>query len=451
MAEEQNISQNISQNLIQAPRGMRDILPRVQKNWHFVFSRAHRAAQMGGFEEISTPILESENIFVRAVGEASDIVTKEMFVIEEKKEEDAECKEASGKCQRLVLRPEGTAGIMRAYIEHGMQTRPQPLKLYYLGPMFRHDRPQAGRFRQFWQFGLEILGDGGSVTDAELIALVYKYFQMIGLPDVTFAVNSIGAPECCRQKYINRLVDFLEPRKVDLAEEDRKRLKTNPLRVLDSKDPGTVAALEGAPMILDYLCEVCQSQFKEVLEYLDELGIPYDLNPKLVRGLDYYTRTTFEIIRKEDKSGQGSLGGGGRYDGLGQLLGGQPISAVGAAIGLDRVIHALLEQKAEISDQALRPQVFVVGIGSLAKRIALKVEQELWNQDVAVATALGKASIRSQLKSASRIEVPFALIIGQREALDGTIILRDMRDGLQDTILYKNYLQKLLAKLTKTK
>jgi len=440
MANEQKIA---SAN-IQAPRGMRDVLPRVRKNWDYVISRAHRVAQMGGFEQIETPLVEYENIFTRAVGEATEMVEKEMFVVERKADSEDQA-------EKMVLRPEGTAGVVRAYIEHGMFTRPQPLKLYYVGPMFRHDKPQAGRFRQLHQFGLEILGDGGAVTDAELMALIYKYFKILGLLDVTFQVNSIGAPECCRKKYINRLADYLEPHKVDLAEDDRKRLKTNPLRILDSKDEATQKVLEDAPMILDFLCEPCQAEFKEVLEYLDELGVPYDLNPKLVRGLDYYTRTTFEIFRKEDKTSQGALGGGGRYDGLVALLGGQPTPAVGAALGLDRIIHALLETKAEIKDEAIRPQVFIVGIGNLAKRIALKIEQELWNENIATATALGKASIRSQLKAASRLEVPLSLIIGQREALDGTVILRDMRDGVQDTILYKNYLDKLLKKLAKIK
>jgi histidyl-tRNA synthetase len=445
MSEEQK---NL-QSLMQAPRGMRDILPRVRKNWDFVISRAHQIAQMGGFEEIETPMLEAESIFTRAVGEATDIVTKEMFVIEPKA--DSEGKFSEGRKEKLVLRPEGTAGVVRAYIEHGMHTRPQPLKLYYIGPMFRHDRPQAGRFRQFWQFGLEILGDGGSVTDAELISLLYKYFQTIGLTDISFNINSIGAPECCRQKYINRLVDFLEPHKVDLAEEDRKRLKTNPLRILDSKEESTIKVLENAPMILDFLCEKCQGEFKEVLEYLDELGIPYDLNPKLVRGLDYYTRTTFEIVRKEDNASLGSLGGGGRYDGLVKKLGGLFSPAVGAALGLDRIIHALLESKVDIVDESIKTKVFVIGIGDLAKRIALKIEKELWDQNIPSSSSLGKPSVRSQLKAASRLEAPFAIIIGQREALDGTVILRDMRDGVQDTVLYKNYLNKLLKKLEKVK
>jgi len=419
----------------QAPRGMRDVLPLVASNWRYVEQVLARSFQMAGFEEIRTPLVEKEDLFVRSLGEATDIIEKEMYQITAKGE-DAE---------KLVLRPEGTAGVVRAYLEHGMQVKPQPVKLYYLGPMFRYDRPQAQRFRQFHQAGVEVIGDGGATTDAELIALLWKILRDLGLSNLTIQINSIGE-KTSRKKYLEKLLEYFEPYKVDLPEEDRKRLKGNPLRILDSKSPQVQKLLEEAPQIVDYLTSEDLRHFKDVLEFLDDLEVPYDLNPFLVRGLDYYTHTVFEIFGKE-AGAQSALAGGGRYDYLMEMLGGPKTSAVGFAVGVERLIHEMLTQEVAIPETTLRPKVIVISLGDAAKKLALKMEAELWREGIPTTSAMGKESIRAQLKLANKQNIPFALIVGQKEALSGSVILRDMIDGVQETIALKKYLDLIKKKL----
>jgi len=347
--------------------------------------------------------------------------------------------------EKLVLRPEGTPNVVRAYLEHGMYVKPQPVKLFYLGPVFRYDRPQAGRFRQFSQAGVEVIGDGGALTDAELIALLWKILGDIGLKGLTVQINTIGELTC-RRKYIEKLVEYFEPRKVDLPEEDRLRLKRNPLRILDSKNEKTRAMLSEAPQTVDYLCADCLKHFKEVLEYLDELEIAYDLNPYLVRGLDYYSHTVFEVYGTESGS-QSALAGGGRYDYLVELLGGPKTPAVGFAIGLERLIHEVLIQEVSVPEQKISPKVIVIQLGDAAKKLALKIEQQLWAEGIPATSAMGKSSIRAQLKLANKQAIPYALIIGQKEVFSGTVILRDMTDGIQETISLKKYLDVIKKKL----
>jgi len=312
-----------------APRGTRDLLPDERAAFRRLETIAVELARRYGYREIETPMFEDAAVFERGVGAATDVVEKELFRIARRTEEG----------ESWALRPEPTAGIVRAYIEHGMQTWPQPVKLTMTGPMFRHDRPQAGRFRQFWQFDIEAIGDPGPAIDAEIIELGRTFYLLAGLDGVEVLLNSIG-DAACRPAYIEALVAYYEPHADRLPALERDRLRRNPLRLLDSKDPALADLNAAAPRITDHLCEPCALHFAAVREHLDALGIGYRLEPGLVRGLDYYTRTAFEFFIPGRQGGQQALGGGGRYDGLVELLGGRPTPGIGLGLGLRRVVLA---------------------------------------------------------------------------------------------------------------
>src|SRR5438445_5201336 len=313
-----------------APRGTRDLLPTERRAMTRLETIAGDIARQYGYRPIETPLFEQSAVFERGIGDATDVVEKELFRLAPRTEEG----------ESWALRPEPTAGIVRAYIQHGMQTWPQPVKLMLIGPMFRYDRPQAGRYREFWQFDIEAIGDPGPAVDAEIIELADRFYREVGIADPVIFLNSIG-DQACRPAYIEVLVAFYRDHFDALPPPERDRLDRNPLRLLDSKDPAMVQLNGAAPRITDHLCPACAEHFAAVQRHLDALGVSYRLDPRLVRGLDYYTRTAFEIHPADTIGQQSALGGGGRYDGLVELLGGRPTPAIGFGLGLDRVLLAL--------------------------------------------------------------------------------------------------------------
>src|SRR6185295_4370678 len=333
-----------------APRGTRDLLPAERSAMLRLETIGLGLAARYGYEPVETPLFEQTAVFERGIGEVTDVIEKELFRLAPRSEDG----------ETWALRPEPTAGIVRAYVQHGMQTLPQPVKLVLVGPMFRYDRPQAGRYRQFWQFDIEAIGDPGPAVDAEIIELGSRFYRDAGVEGVAVLVNSIGDP-ACRPAYIEELKAYFRPHAASLPEIERGRLERNPLRLLDSKDPAMSALNAAAPRITDRLCGPCADHFRSLQDHLLALGIPFRLEPGLVRGLDYYTRTAFEFYVAGREGQQQALGGGGRYDGLVELLGGRPTPGIGFGLGLDRVLLALEEQGRPASAVLLPPVAVVVG------------------------------------------------------------------------------------------
>ncbi len=406
---------------IQSVKGMHDILPEDQKYWRYIQKKAESLLEYYGFDRISTPVLEQADLFVRSVGESSDIISKEIYTLKTKGGDT------------LALRPEATAGLVRAYLENGMNVRPHPVKLYVIDPMFRHDEPQAGRYRQFYQLDVETIGDGSEAVDAELIFLAYKLLESVGIENFSVHINSIG-DQNCRPQYIKALKDYFKNRSKKLCVNCKNRMKDNPLRILDCKEEGCKEVVKEAPQMVDFLDESCRMHFKHVLEFLDEAKVPYILNPYLVRGLDYYTRTVFELIPDEITGSQATLLAGGRYDRLIEQLGGVKTPACGWAMGFERIILALKEKNIEVPEAHPKPKVFLVQLGEAPKRKALPLFESFRKAGIEAKSSLGRDSIKSQLRIAHRLGVRFALIFGQKEAIESTIILREMETGIQETI-----------------
>jgi len=404
-----------------SPRGTRDLLPPETATWTRLERLAADLAIRYGYRRIETPMFESADVFERGVGEITDIVEKELFRLAPRTEESG----------AWALRPEPTAGIVRAYIQHGMQTWPQPVRLTETGPMFRYDRPQAGRYRQFWQWDIEAIGDAGPAIDAEIVELGMRFYRDAGLVGVEVLLNSIGDP-ACRPAYVEELTDYYRGHLDGLPELERVRLERNVLRLLDSKDPAMAALNAAAPKITDRLCEACAGHFAEVRAHLDALGVPYRLEPGLVRGLDYYTRTAFEFYVTGREGQQQAIGGGGRYDGLVELLGGRPTPGIGFGIGLDRLILALAETGVEPVPEAGTVAV-VVGAdpGDTAGR--LRVATELRAAGIAARADLGQRKLGKQLEAAARDHAHFAVILGD-ELAAGEVGLRDLPAGTQKLV-----------------
>ena len=420
----------------QAPKGTRDILPEEQKYWTRIRQVIKDLTQAYGFERIDTPIIEETDLFLRSTGLFTDIVEKQMYNLRTKGGD------------ALSLRPEGTPGVIRAYLEHGLVSQPQPIKLYYLGPFFRYEQPQAGRYRQFHQWGLEIIGDKDPVLDAQIIHLFFIFLKDLGLKRCHIQINSIGCPQC-RPVYRRLLVDYYRRRRDRLCPDCRRRLRQNPLRLLDCQQAKCQPWKEEAPQTLNHLCPLCHNHFKAVLEFLDELDLPYFLNPHLVRGLDYYTKTVFEIWPEELKGQrQAALVAGGRYDNLVELLGGRPTPAVGGAVGLERVIALMKNQGVKIGAKPSH-QIFLVQLGELAKKKSLKLLEELQKAGLRVTGSLSRNSLRAQLRIADKLGVKFSLILGQKEALDKTIIIRDMTSGVQEIVPLEKIVKELKKRLKK--
>lgn len=404
-----------------APRGTRDLLPPDRPAWERLLALTSSLARRYGYAGIETPMFEQTAVFERGVGAVTDIVEKELFRIQPRTDE----------AESWSLRPEATAGIVRAYVQHGMRTWPQPVRVQYVGPMFRYDRPQAGRYRQFWQWDVEAIGDQGPGIDAEIVELGYRFYTEASLTSVRVLLNSIGDP-ACRPAYIAELRSYFASNRSSLPDLELARLETNPLRLLDSKDPDMAALIAAAPRIVDRLCDACRVHFDAVREHLDALGVPVRVEPSLVRGLDYYTRTAFEYYREGAEGQQQALGGGGRYDGLVELLGGKPTPGIGFALGLDRVVLALEEEG--IGGPAVPgPAAFVAGADPADSVGRLKVATELRRAGLSARADLGNRKLGRQLEQASREGAHFAVILGD-ELLGGMVQLRDLRAGSQHPV-----------------
>lgn len=424
-------------------RGMHDILPKDEKYWKALYHAAENLAEHFQFGRIETPVLEEASLFVRSIGKGTDIVDKEMYIFEDR----------DG--TRVALRPEGTAAAVRSYILHGMWNMVQPVKLWYWESMFRHEKPQAGRYRQHHQVGFEIIGDADPVQDAELILIAYNFYRDMGLP-VEIHINSLGTPEE-RQKYKTALVEYYRSKRSYLCDDCKQRLNKNPLRLLDCKQERCQPIKEEAPQIIAWLEEDSKNHFMKVLEYLDELSVPYVLKPTLVRGLDYYTRTVFEVYTMlgENETGeygsQSALGGGGRYDLLVEEMGGKPTPAAGFSVGIERAVSVLKQyfEAKQIKFLASNPDAFMAQLGDQARRRSLKTINDLRAAGIKIAYNFSKNSLKAQLEMANTLQVPYALILGQKEVQDGTIILRDMESGVQEIIDQKKIEQLLKKKLSR--
>jgi len=405
---------------LQAPRGTQDILPQEQRYWRFVLQRAEDLARRFGYGRIDTPIFEDARLFQRTVGPGTDIVEKEMYTFTDRGGD------------LLALRAEGTAPVCRAYLEHGMGSWPQPVRLYYVAPIFRYERPQAGRYRQHHQFGIEAIGDGDPAVDAEVIELGWEFVTGLGLEGLTLQVNSIGCP-ACRPRYLDALRAYYAQRLDRVCPDCRARYERNLLRVLDCKrtDYACQVAIAEAPRTVDYLCEACADHWQRLLRYLSALEIPYQENPRLVRGLDYYTRTVFEIQPPEEKA-QSTLVGGGRYDGLMEELGGPPTPGVGFGSGLERIILNLQRQGVPVPEEP-GVQVAVATTGDGLKAEAARLACDLRRAGLSAVLARGQ-SLRAQMRHATSLGARWAVILGEEEWARGAVALRDLRQGRQEEV-----------------
>src|SRR5687768_3370747 len=415
---------------ISAPRGTRDLLPEETPAWNRVESVARDLSRRYAFERIEIPLFERVELFARGLGESSDAVEKEMFRVSGASGSEEERSE-------WALRPEPTAGVVRAYIEHGMHVLPGPARLSMIGPMFRYDRPQAGRYRQFSQWDVEVIGDPGPAVDAELIELAHRFYAEVGLTDVVAHVNSIG-DAVCRPSYRQALVDYFSLHIDRLTDDSRRRLEINPLRVLDDKQLAIDLA-EGAPKSADHLCDDCRAHFRGVLDLLDALHVRHVVDHRLVRGLDYYTRTAFEFVIAGREGQQQALGGGGRYDGLVELLGGHSTPGIGFGIGLDRTVLAMEEQGVVVP--AAGPLVAVLGTGDdLADR--LRVATTLREAGLAVRPDGSSRKLGKQLESAAKAGAAWAAILGE-DFGEGRIGLKDLATGEQETLAVDQVAQRI--------
>jgi histidyl-tRNA synthetase len=402
----------------QAPRGTRDLLPDEMAVFRALEDNGRRLAALYGYQPIETPMFEDTAVFERGVGEVTDIVEKELFRI----------RTPGGDQDRWALRPEPTAGIARAYVEHGMHTLPQPVKLTMFGPMFRYDRPQAGRYRQFWQYDVEAIGDPGPAIDAEIIHLAWRFITEAGIEGLELHLNSIGDANC-RPRYIAALVEYMSKFARELPELDRHRLAANPLRVLDTKAAPTLARLGEAPKIAEYLCESCRLHYDGLLQHLHDLDVPITPAPLLVRGLDYYTRTAFEFYQRGAQGQQSALGGGGRYDGLVELFGAKPTPGIGFGLGVDRIALLARESLAAKVSKA-HPVAVVVGADPAATSTRLKLASDLRAAGVPASADLAQRTLGRQLERAARDGAHFAVVVGD-ELAAGEVQLRDLEAGTQ--------------------
>lgn len=417
-------------NQLSLVRGMKDILPPQGDLWLKLTRNAMDIATAYDFHYFETPIVENASLFVRSIGRGTDVVDKEMYLFEDRD---------GGK---LSLRPEMTASAARAFIMGGMHNQPQPVKIWNIGPLFRYDRPQAGRYREFHQFDCETIGESAPVIDAELIAVGYNFLKDQGI-EVSVRVNSLGTP-ADREQYLVELVGYFRGKRAYLCEDCKKRLLKNPLRILDCKVESCAGVVAEAPQIVDWLSDTSKAFFMSVLEYLDELAIPYVLTPTLVRGLDYYTHTVFEYYdESSEETAQSALGGGGRYDLLIEQLGGQPTPAAGFAIGMERVFNSVerILRKAEqvpVGERpvvtAYKPVIFLAQLGEQARRRSLKIIEELRQAGIMVRHNLAKASLKTQLELANKYNATHTVILGQKEVQDGTVLIRNMESGNQEIV-----------------
>ena len=401
---------------MQALRGTQDILPDQVYKWNYMERVIRHLCALYGYGEIRTPMFEDTKLFLRGIGDTTDVVTKEMYTFEDR----------GGRS--ITLRPENTASVVRAYLEHKLYGDQQVHKVFYIGSMFRYDRPQAGRYREFHQFGVEILGAKSPAADAECIALAYDLFQRLGLHELKLHINSIGHSEC-RAAYRKKLIEFFEPKVDDLCDDCRERLHKNPLRILDCKEEGCRKASIGAPEITDYLCDDCQEKFDAVKSYLTAMGIPFEVDPRLVRGLDYYTNTAFEI-QYTPLGAQSAICGGGRYDGLVEEVGGPSTPGIGFAVGMERLLLAL-EMQNLIPEPETAKHVYIAAMGKEAEVAAVKLQKELRDREVPAEIDLQGKSLKGQMKHAGKSGAALVAIIGSSEMEEGVVQVKTMDNGEQ--------------------
>ena len=434
-----NQKQKTSKKVYQAPKGMHDIFPPLIFYYEKLREICATEGNFYGYKQIELPILENKEVFEKGVGSNTDMIEKEMYVLKTKGGDE------------LALRPEGTAGAARAYIQNGFNSLPQPVKLWYFGPMFRHENPQAGRYRQFWQAGFEYFSAADPAADAELIYFADSLLRNFKLKNIFFEINSIGC-NVCRPKYKKALKSYYRSRVKNLCSDCKARYINNPLRLLDCKKESCLVYKKNAPQIVDYLCKNCKTHFQEVLEYLDNFKISYVLNPYLVRGLDYYNRTVFEIAlsekkleTEEDINATLALGGGGRYDYLVKYLGGEDTPALGFALGIDRIVEVLAALKTwEFKD---KPDVFIAQIGESAKNVFFELLEKFRKSNIKVSFDLSRNSLKAQLGTADKLGVKVVIILGQQEVLTKTLVLRDMTEGTQEVININKVIEKVKEKL----
>ncbi|MEE2056273.1 histidine--tRNA ligase [Rhodococcus artemisiae] len=400
-----------------APKGVPDYVPPQSAEFVAVRDGLIRAARLAGYGHIELPIFEDTGLFARGVGESTDVVTKEMYTFADRGD------------RSVTLRPEGTAGVMRAVIEHGLDRGQLPVKLSYSGPFFRYERPQAGRYRQLQQVGVEAIGIDDPALDAEVIAIADSGFRALGLEGFRLELTSLG-DDTCRPQYRERLQEFLFG--LPLDEDTRRRAEINPLRVLDDKRPEVREMTADAPLMLDHLSDTAQAHFDEVRAHLDALGVPYVVNPRMVRGLDYYTKTTFEFVH-DGLGAQSGIGGGGRYDGLMEQLGGQPLSGIGFGLGVDRTILALAAEGKTAATPA-RCEVYGIPMGDAAKAALVPVAHLLRTAGIRVDLAYGGRGLKGAMKAADKSGAVVALVLGDRELEHGEIVVKDLRNGEQATV-----------------
>jgi len=405
--------------LYRAARGTTDILPEEQAYWRYIEQKAVDICRLYGYQRIDTPVFEDTSLFSRSAGEYSDIVQKEMYTFDDR----------GG--NSLTLKPEGTPAVCRAYIQHGLSNRPQPVKLYYITPIFRYDRPQAGRYRQHYQFGCEAIGEADPALDAEVIDMAWGFFKSLGLTRLSLQINSIGCRQC-RPGYLAELTDYYSGHTAELCVDCKTRLEKNPLRLLDCKQAGCQRLADAAPKNVACLCPDCNEHFTQLQKYLELLGIPFEVNHRLVRGLDYYTRTVFEI-QPEDEGSQSTLGGGGRYDYLIEELGGKPTPGIGLGMGIERTILNLKKENIAVP---ILPglKVLITNVGEEARDESVKLAALLRREGISAASTVGGKSLKAQLRQANSLGVRYAVIIGEDEIKTGTVTVRDMTDSSQKTI-----------------
>ncbi|MFD2169250.1 histidine--tRNA ligase [Tumebacillus lipolyticus] len=413
--------------LINRPRGTNDILPGDVERWHLIEQTAREVCRRFNVAEVRTPIFEHTELFARGVGETTDIVEKEMYTFQDRGE------------RSLTLRPEGTASVVRSFVESKLYAQPQPTKLYYMGPMFRYERPQSGRYRQFHQFGAEVLGVNDPSIDAEVIALAMTFFTELGLTDISLEINSVGSAQS-RTAYRDILREHLSPVKEQLCKDCQSRYDRNPMRILDCKNETCKELTQGAPEMLDHLSEEDRTHFQAVCSYLESFGIPFTVNPRMVRGLDYYTQTAFEFIENGS-----TLSGGGRYNGLVEQLGGPEMPGIGFAVGIERVMIALANQNVELPI-AKGIDIFFVALGEAAQKHSVKLLHEMRRAGlIADKDYLGK-SMKAQMKAADRLKARQVVILGDDELAQGVANLKDMETGEQTTVALSELIEVVQSK-----
>lgn len=420
---------------IKMPRGTADILPGEVEIWQYIENKARNLCQRYNYAEIRTPIFEHTELFQRGVGETTDIVEKEMYTFVDKGD------------RSMTLRPEGTASVVRAYVENKLFGLPQqPTKLFYIGPMFRYERPQAGRTRQFTQFGVEAIGAKDPSIDAEVIALAMQLYKELGLSDLHLELNSVGCHKC-RPKHKAALLEHLDGVRDQLGTEDQSRLERNPLRVLDSKDPKTQDLTKDAPSILEFLCEDCAPHFQKVQDYLTEMEIPFKINSRMVRGLDYYTQTAFEIMI-EGFGAIGTVCGGGRYNGLVEQIGGQDMPGIGFALSIERLILALQTQGVELPIKR-HIDCYLITLGEAAKQKSVSLAQEWRSAGLRIDKDYLDRNMKPQMKSADRLAASYVVILGENELEKNVVVLKEMGTGKQEEVSYDKAKQIMLERIEK--